>query len=82
MQLVLFYLRFLSRGSVCRMLVALHCLSKIGSGARTNAKRSILLGALLLMAIGVLLFMLVPNYTAMVFARLLQGASGSGVWGM
>lgn len=32
-----------------------------------------------MMALGVLLFLLVPNYTAMVFARVLQGASGSGV---
>lgn len=48
-------------------------------GARTNQKRNILLGALVLMAVGVLLFLLVENYAAMVAARILQGASGSGV---
>lgn len=49
-------------------------------GSRYKAKRNILLAALALMAVGVLLFLLVPNYAAMVAARFLQGTSGAGIW--
>lgn len=49
-------------------------------GARTRSKRNLLLAALCLMAVGVLILMLVPNYAAMVCGRILQGASGAGIW--
>ena len=44
-------------------------------GARTSSKRLLLLGALALMAIGVLIFLLVPSYAAMMCV---QGAPALG----
>lgn len=32
------------------------------------------------MAVGVVILMVVPNYAAMVAGRVLQGASGAGIW--
>jgi len=49
-------------------------------GNKYRSKRNVLLAFLMLMAVGVLLFLLVPNYAAMVCARVLQGASGAGIW--
>lgn len=49
-------------------------------GARTPSKRNLLLAALTLMAVGVVILMVVPNYAAMVAGRVLQGASGAGIW--
>ena len=49
-------------------------------GARSRSKRNLLLAALLLMAVGVIILMVVPNYAAMVAGRVLQGASGAGIW--
>lgn len=45
-----------------------------------RGKRNLLLAALLLMAVGVVILMVVPNYAAMVAGRVLQGASGAGIW--
>lgn len=49
-------------------------------GARSRSKRNLLLAALCLMAVGVIILMVVPNYAAMVAGRVLQGASGAGIW--
>ena len=49
-------------------------------GSRYKAKRNMLLAALLLLAVGILLFLVVPNYAAMVAARVLQGTSAAGIW--
>lgn len=69
---------WLSSAYAAGLIVATFPITWLGSKYRS--KRNILLGALALMAAGVLLFLLVANYAAMVSARILQGASGAGVW--
>ncbi|KAL7008859.1 hypothetical protein EMMF5_001606 [Cystobasidiomycetes sp. EMM_F5] len=49
-------------------------------GSRYRGKRNLLLGALVLMALSILFFLFAPNYAGMVSARVLQGASGAGIW--
>lgn len=50
------------------------------AGSTFKGKRLLLLLALALMAVGVIIMWFVESYAAMVVARALQGASGSGIW--
>ena len=58
----------------------LTCFPYAWLGSRYKQKRGLLLASLGLLIVALIVFLLVRNYAAMVVARALQGASGSGIW--
>ncbi|KAK4057260.1 hypothetical protein OIO90_001757 [Microbotryomycetes sp. JL221] len=49
-------------------------------GAIVKQRKWPMIGYLAFMAVGIILFMETKSFTLMIFARILQGISGSGVW--